>query len=178
MSSRSAASLPVPPTPLVGRGQAVAAVRERLRGRPWRFTEPKSESGRRTIPLTAPAVAALRAQRRRAAEMRVKVADTWQDHDLVFPSAVGTPLDGTNVYHEYKKLLKKASLPSSHRPHDLRHSTATYLLHAGVDPRIVMEIMGWSQISMLKRYQHILPAMLDDAAARLESVLPGAATTL
>ena len=32
--------------------------------------------------------------------------------------------------------------------------------------------MGWSQVSMLKRYQHVLPAMLDDAAARLESVLP------
>jgi site-specific recombinase XerD len=42
----------------------------------------------------------------------------------------------------------------------------------GVDPRIVMQIMGWSQVSMLKRYQHVLPAMLDDAAARLESVLP------
>ena len=147
---------------------------ERLRGRPWRFGEPKSESGRRLVPLASPALAALKAQRRRVAEMRLKVADAWQDHDLVFPSAVGTPLDGSNVYHEYKKLLKKAGLPLSHRPHDLRHSTATYLLHAGVDPRIVMEIMGWSQVSMLKRYQHVLPVMLDDAAARLEAVLPRA----
>jgi hypothetical protein len=48
------------------------------------------------------------------------------------------------------------------------------LLAAGVDPRIVMQIMGWSQVSMLKRYQHVLPAMLDDAAIRLEKVLPKA----
>ncbi len=37
-----------------------------------------------------------------------------------------------------------------HRPHDLRHSMATYLLMAGVDGRIVMQMMGWSQIVMLK----------------------------
>jgi len=35
---------------------------EHLTGQPWRLTEPKSESGRRTIPLAAPALAALRAQ--------------------------------------------------------------------------------------------------------------------
>ena len=60
----------------------------------------------------------------------------------------------------------------SYRLHDLPHNTATYLLAAGVDPRIVMQIMGWSQISMLKRYQHVLPAMLSDAAQRLEAVFP------
>jgi 3-dehydroquinate dehydratase-2 len=101
-----------------------------------------------------------------------KAGEAWQDYDLAFFSAMGTPLDGTNVYHAFKRLLKQAGLPLSCRVHDLRHSTATYLLVGGVDPRIVMQIMGWSQVSMLKRYQHVLPAMLDDAAARLESVLP------
>lgn len=62
----------------------------------------------------------------------------------------------------------------SYRLHDLPHSTATYLLAAGVDPRIVMQIMGWSQISMLKRYQQVLPAMLADAADRLHAVFPTA----
>jgi hypothetical protein len=41
-----------------------------------------------------------------------------------------------------------------------------------VDPRIVMAVMGWSQVSMLARYQHVLPAMLDDTATRLEAFLP------
>jgi integrase len=54
----------------------------------------------------------------------------------------------------------------------MRHSTAAYLLAAGVDVRIVMAIMGWSQASMLKRYQHVLPTMLRDAATRLEAVFP------
>ena len=32
-----------------------------------------------------------------------------------------------------------------------------------------MAIMGWSQLSMLKRYQHVLDSMLTDAAERLET---------
>ena len=94
---------------------------------------------------------------------------TWR-----FPSAIGTPLDGTNVYKAFKRLSHQAGLPMTFRLHDLRHSTATYLLAAGVDPRIVMQIMGWSQVSMLKRYEHVLPSMLDDAAQGLERVLPPA----
>ena len=38
---------------------------------------------------------------------------------------------------------------------------------------VVMAVMGWSQVSMLARYQHVLPAMLDDTALRLEGLLPG-----
>lgn len=96
-------------------------------------------------------------------------APAWTDNDLVFPNAKGDPLEATNVYHEFKKLLAKAGLPTTYRVHDLRHSAATFLLGARVDPRVVMQLMGWSQLSMLKRYQHVLDSMLTDAADRLES---------
>ena len=146
---------------------------EHLRRHPWRLTEPKSASGRRTVPLIGPGVATLRSQRARIAALRLAAGPAWNDLDFVFPSAVGTPLDGPNVYHQFKKLLVRAGLPSSHRPHDLRHSTATYRLAAGVPARVVMELLGHSQISLtLNTYSHVLPAMLEDAAARLESVFP------
>jgi integrase len=140
-------------------------------GRPWRFVDPKSESGRRTIPLIGPAAAALRAQRLRVAEMRL-AAEQWTDLDLVFPSELGTPIHPSNVNREFKKLLALAGLPTHHRVHNLRHSTATYLLAAGVNQRIVMQMMGWSQLSMLVRYQHVLDPMLDEAAERLERMFP------
>jgi site-specific recombinase XerD len=74
----------------------------------------------------------------------------------VFPSEIGTPIHPCNVDREFKKLLKLAGLPArDFRPHDLRHGMATHLLEAGVDPRIAMELMGWSWASMLKRYQHV-----------------------
>ena len=146
---------------------------EHLRGHPWRLTEPKSASGRRTVPLIGPAVSNLKAQHVRIAEQRLIAGPAWQDYGFVFPSAVGTPLDASNVYHQFKKLLLRAGLPSTHRPHDLRHSTATYLLAANVPPRVVMELLGHSQISLtLNTYSHVLPTMLDDAAKRLEAVFP------
>jgi len=148
---------------------------ERLPGQPWRLTEPKSASGRRTIPLIGPAMVALRAQRARQAETRLHLGEAWQDHGFVFSSGLGTPLDGMNVLHQYKKLLAIAGLPTTHRLHDLRHSTATYLLAAGVPARVVMEMLGHSQISLtLNTYSHVLPAMLDDAAKRLEAIFPTA----
>jgi integrase len=134
--------------------------------------EPKSESGRRIVPLIGPAGIALRAQRSRVAELRRRAGPAWQDHDLVFPSEIGTPTHPMNVNREFKKLLARAGLPTSHRVHNLRHSTATYLLAAGVDGRIVMQIMGWSQITMLSRCQHVLDRMLEDTATRLEAVFP------
>ena len=55
----------------------------------------------------------------------------------------------------------------------MRHSCATLLLAQGVSPRVVMETLGHSQVSLtLNTYSHVLPAMLDDARTRLEGVFP------
>jgi integrase len=35
-------------------------------------------------------------------------------------------------------------------------TTATLLLVAGIDARVVMDLMGWSSGSMVKRYQHVV----------------------
>jgi hypothetical protein len=42
-------------------------------------------------------VQALRDHRERQAEDRLAAGSLWQDHGLVFASAVGTPLDAANV---------------------------------------------------------------------------------
>jgi integrase len=45
------------------------------------------------------------------------------------------------------------------------------LLAQGVDQRVVMEILGHSNISMTVRYMHVLPQVLTDAAERMNAVL-------
>ena len=147
---------------------------ERIPGRPWRLSVPKSENGKRLVPLIGPTADALRAQRTLMLEMRLTAGAVWHDLDFVFPTAVGTPGDQSNVYNQFKKLLRQADLPDFYRVHDLRHSTATYLLAAGVPDRLVMGIMGHSQLSMTMRYQHVLPSILKEAAARLEAIFPTA----
>ena len=42
------------------------------------------------------------------------------------------------------------------------------LLVQGVDGRVVMALLGWSQSSLLTRYQHVLEPMRRDAAQRID----------
>ena len=90
---------------------------------------------------------------------------------LVFTTRRGTPLDpraATKVFHAIRS---SATLPSI-RFHDLRHTAATLLLAQGVSPRVIMETLGHSQISLtLDTYSHILPALQQDAADRMDAAL-------
>jgi hypothetical protein len=64
-------------------------------------------------------------------------------------------------------MLEKAGLPDI-RFHDLRHSAATMLLTMGVHPKVVQEILGYSEISMtMDIYSHVLPTMQEDARDKL-----------
>jgi integrase len=56
--------------------------------------------------------------------------------------------------------------------HGLRHSCATLLLQAGVPAHVVQRRLGHKKIEItLSVYAHALPAMQQDAAARLAAVL-------
>ena len=93
--------------------------------------------------------------------------------DLVFTRPDGGPLDGTVVSHQFHRLLDRAGLPQR-RFHDLRHSCATLLLAQGVSPRVVMEILGHSQIALtMNTYTHVLPELKRDAAQRMDRVVSG-----
>ena len=65
-------------------------------GRVSRGAVKRSKDGRRTIALPPAAVIALRAHRKRQSEERL-AGSHWRDEGLVFPSAVGTPLDPSDV---------------------------------------------------------------------------------
>ncbi|MBL0706622.1 site-specific integrase [Sinomonas cellulolyticus] len=41
----------------------------------------------------------------------------------------------------------------------------------GVDQRVVMDIMGWSQTSMVQRYQHVVDELKTEAGARVGAAL-------
>ena len=93
----------------------------------------------------------------------------------MFPSERDTLADGPNVTHRFHKLLKRADLPPM-RFHDLRHACASLLLVQGVHPRVVMETLGHSQISLtMNTYSHVLPALQRDAGGQDGSNSPSGA---
>ena len=95
----------------------------------------------------------------------------WEDWGLIFTTRFGTPLSPRNDYREFQRLVAAASLRHV-RLHDLRHTAASLTLAQGVSPRVVMEILGHSQISItMNTYSHVTPASSREAVARLEALL-------
>ena len=135
------------------------------------FVEPKSEKGRRTIGIPSQLVLALRAHRQAQREERMAAGSLWQDHGLVFASVTGGKIDPRRDWAQWKEMLQAAGVHDA-RLHDTRHTAATLLLEQGVDARVVMEILGHSQISLTQNtYQHVMPKMIADATERVGGVL-------
>lgn len=137
------------------------------------LVEPKSATSRRVIALPVLVRDALRAHRARQRTERLLAGSRWQDdsRDLVFRTTVGTPMDGIAVTRRFQAVLRDAALPRQ-RFHDLRHACASLLLAQGVAPRVVMETLGHSQISLtLDTYSHVIPALGRAAADQMDAVL-------
>lgn len=119
-----------------------------------RFTEPKTRHSRRTIPLPAIAVDALREHKARQAADRLAAGPGWRDSGLVFTTATGTGIEPRNLNRHWYSLRMRAGLPSV-RLHDLRHTCVTLLLDAGAPPHIVQAIAGHSGIQVtMSIYAH------------------------
>ena len=97
----------------------------------------------------------------------------WQENGLVFASETGEPLDRRYLtLCQFKPLFKRAKLSEKTRFHNLRHTCATLLLTKNVNPKVVSEMLGHSNIAItLDTYSHVLPNMQDSAARALEESL-------
>ena len=136
------------------------------------LTELKTAKSRRTIALPAALVQALKAHRAAQLAERMAAGSRWHDGDFVWCQANGRPIGAHADWDDWKALLKTARVRDA-RLHDARHTAATLLLAQGVDQRVVMEILGHSQISMTTRYTHVLPQVMTDAADRIGQALWG-----
>lgn len=144
----------------------------RLPKQEWYFSEPKMKSSRRTLPLPETLVKEIKTHRRKQLEERLKLGTHWQNHDLVFPSEVGTYSTHSNITQVFKRVLRRAELRTTLRLYDLRHTHATLLLKAGVHAKVVSERLGHSTIALtLDVYSHVLPSMQAEAAEHLETML-------
>ncbi len=89
----------------------------------------------------------------------------------------GAPYDPDYISRNYRRVMKdykiceKLKIPYI-RFHDLRHTYATLLLTADVNPKVVAELMGHSTVSMtLNTYSHVLPSLKENAISKLENLL-------
>ncbi len=102
----------------------------------------KTVRSRRTLKLSEIAVEALRAQKRRQAEERVRAGDQWQEHGLVFTTSVGTPFESHNLRREFRKVTAAAGLGSRWVPKELRTSFVSMMSYHGVPVEEIARLAG------------------------------------
>ncbi len=134
----------------------------------------KTSYSRRRIAMSPSLVQVLREHRIESEGQAVLLGKELGEDDLVFSYPDNRPLDPSTVTHALARLLKETGLPHI-RFHDLRHTHASYLLGAGVNPKVVSERLGHASVAFtLDTYSHVMPGMQESAAASLDRlILPG-----
>lgn len=128
--------------------------------------KPKSKTSNRKIDLGPAMMAELR---------KWRLACPKNELELVFPNDAGGPLDHGNMLrrHFYPALLK-AGLPKT-RFHDLRHSYASLLIEQGENIKYIQSQLGHASPTVtLNVYAHLMSAVNQEAACRLENAVFGA----
>jgi integrase len=128
------------------------------------FVAPKSEKSIRKVPI--PAV--LQAHLRNHLEQRAS------ESELIFGTAPGTPFKSEGVRRESYSIWKKADLDRIGF-HEARHTYASILIDAGLNPKKVQVYMGHSSISTtLNIYAHLFDGNEEESVKIIDNFLAAA----
>jgi len=133
--------------------------------------KPKSDAGIRDIHLGEEVIYELEVAREAYMNHLRLLGANFQDLGFVICQEDGSPLKPDSMTQKWERLLEEKGLPKI-RLHDLRHSNATALIQAGVNPKVVQQRLGHSDVTItLNTYTHVLPEMDIDAAEKLDAIM-------
>lgn len=145
--------------------------RDREPGKRLAFAPLKTNYSRRILPIGNELQQALLDHRRKQDNEKRFMGSAWKEHDLLFTSSIGTPLDQRNLLRDFKAVLKEAGLRDI-RFHDLRHTAASIMLRNGIPLVEVSRYLGHSSPSItLNLYAHLLPGGLENTAKMMDKLL-------
>lgn len=131
----------------------------------------KTPKSRRVLKLPIKAVEALTEHRDRQAAARLKAGQLWQDHGLVFASAVGTPLDAHNVRRSFRAITTAARLGEAWAPRELRHTFVSLLSANDVTLEDIARLVGHSGTAVTERvYRHEIRPSLTQGAEVMDQL--------
>jgi len=133
-------------------------------GRTTHIGPPKTNSGRRVVPLDAGTATLLEKHHRTQQRERDLWGAAWTDSGHVFTREDGQPLNPDFLTRRFRALVRIAGAPPLSF-HGLRHTSASLGLAAGVAMKVVSERLGHSAIGITADlYTHVVPAVGQDAA--------------
>ena len=135
------------------------------------FQSPKSGKAR-TITPPAAVFKALKRQRTRQMEQRLKAGPLWDaPQDLVFTTETGAPFNQQRAVRGFMAALAAAGLSGFHF-HSMRHTYAVNALRAGEDIKTVQACLGHDTAAFtLDKYGHVTDQMRKESAARMEAFI-------
>ncbi len=137
----------------------------------WDFFEPKTRFGTRMVKLGEGTLTVMRNHKRQQEIAKAVAGKKWEDHNLIFPSAKGTPLNKSNMRKDFNRVLNEAGLPHI-RFHDLRHTAASLMLNHKIPILVASRRLGHSKPSVtLDIYCHLFQESQNEAANLLDELV-------
>ncbi len=107
-----------------------------------------------TIPLPKITQRVLIEHRDQQAARRADAGGLWTEHDLVFPTSVGTPMEPRSLNRHFNGIRTRAGTPHV-RLHDFRHTVVSLLLQLKTPPHVVQRIARHADLDVtLGIYAH------------------------
>jgi integrase len=100
--------------------------------------------------------------------------------DYVFRAIKGGPLNRQRFREKVMRpALRRAGLPEQFRAHDLRHTCASLMIGLGAHPKLVMERLGHSDISItMGVYGHVFESLHEHITEQLDELYQRATAPL
>lgn len=130
---------------------------------------PKTKKSRRMVTLEPIAVAAFERRLRKAQDEGFGPEEV----PVCFPNTMGGYLRSSNFDRKvWYPIREAAGIPSSIKFHDLRHTQASLMLHAGIDLKVIQERLGHADFTTTANiYTHLMQDAQATAAEQLGQMM-------
>lgn len=144
----------------------------------FNFHPPKTDKGKRRIPMTMKAYTILKQQELRKATLVAKGYAAPENYEeLIFTTSRNTPISPRDT-DKIMQVISQEICEASHEfeplsPHTLRHTFATRCIERGMNPKTLQKILGHSSIQVtLNLYCHVTDDTLDSEMSKFEAGQP------
>ncbi len=132
----------------------------------------KNETSNRVLPLVPAVEAYLLELQKIESENKKKFKIGYKNNDFICKFEDGTPVKPNYITTTFRKLLESTDEIKTVRFHDLRHSSASFLLKEGHSINDIKEWLGHSDISTTSNiYAHMLIGAKKEMAQTLGCIL-------
>ena len=142
-------------------------------------TTPKTRNSVRKVVMPEFLIDRLKQHKLKQSELKLKLANLYEDNSLVFCTVYGKYFDSSNVRKRLTKIIDEINKNEEDKNkkiwnrkfHDLRHTYATRLFELGEEPKTVQALLGHSDVSVtLNVYTHVLDDLKEKAISKLNNL--------